>query len=135
MTMIEAECPNCLSHHSPKSLYWRSPRFLRCDGCGIIFRDPFPDDATLARWYEEGWESLENREDNKWQTGSTDHDMATRILSSLGITLGVSGLAGMRILDYGAGRGAMSCALMAHGANVVAVDPFGHHVLVDLGIT
>jgi 2-polyprenyl-3-methyl-5-hydroxy-6-metoxy-1,4-benzoquinol methylase len=37
-------------------------------------------------------------------------------------------------MDFGAGRGAMALALRENGADVVAVDPFGHRYLRDVGL-
>jgi SAM-dependent methyltransferase len=41
----------------------------------------------------------------------------------------------MRVLDYGAGRGAMSLELRKRGADVTAVEPFGHDYLVSRGVS
>jgi 2-polyprenyl-3-methyl-5-hydroxy-6-metoxy-1,4-benzoquinol methylase len=41
----------------------------------------------------------------------------------------------MRVLDYGAGRGAMALELKKRGADVVAVEPFGCDYLIELGVS
>jgi 2-polyprenyl-3-methyl-5-hydroxy-6-metoxy-1,4-benzoquinol methylase len=128
--MTDPECPQC-KQRGLAAPYWRAPRFLRCRECGIIFRDPMPDEAALAGLYGRSWE-LPN--DNTTETGSTDTCIASGLISLLAKTLAGPGIAGMRILDYGAGRGAISVALMEEGADIIAVEPFGCGFLTELGV-
>lgn len=113
------ECPQCHARGKAK-LHLQAPRFLRCDECGVMYRDPFPDAASLARLYYEGWKSPSS---NTRETGATDTAIASSLLDSLVKTLGGRSLVGMRVLDYGAGRGAMALELKKRGADVVAVEP------------
>ena len=87
-----------------------------------MYRDPFPDAASLDRLYYEGWKSPTS---NTRETGSTDTAIASSLLDSLVKTLGGRSLVDMRVLDYGAGRGGMALELKKRGADVVAVEPFG----------
>jgi len=129
--MTDRECPQCMQR-GLASPHWRAPRFLRCGGCGIIFRYPIPDEAALARLYDRSWELPNHNTD---ETGATDICIGSRLVSSLAKSLAGRGIAGMRILDYGAGRGAMVAALIKEGADVIAVEPFGCDFLTELGVS
>ncbi len=111
--------------------HWRAPRFLRCPDCGVIFRDPFPTPTQLAEYYGEGWKDPEQR---PVETGNTDAAISAQLVEALSRSLSRP-LAGMRILDFGAGRGAMSLELLKRGAEVVAVEPFGYDFLASRGIS
>jgi 2-polyprenyl-3-methyl-5-hydroxy-6-metoxy-1,4-benzoquinol methylase len=126
----EHPCPQC---HAPgkAKLHMQAPRFLRCDQCGVMYRDPFPDAASLARLYSESWDSPDNRE----ETGATSGAIASSLIDSMVEALGGRSLVGTRVLDYGAGRGAVTLELKKRGADVVAVEPFGHDYLVGLGVS
>jgi 2-polyprenyl-3-methyl-5-hydroxy-6-metoxy-1,4-benzoquinol methylase len=125
------ECPQCKFQRAA-SVHWRAPRFLRCRECGTIFRDPFPGDSELANYYSEGWKKPE---ENIVETGSTGEVIARHLADSLTDTLGIRSLSGMRILDFGAGRGAMTLELMKRGAKLVAVEPFGYEFLAERGVS
>lgn len=112
-------------------MHWKAPRFLRCRECGTIFRDPYPEESELANYYREGWKEPEQ---NTVETGATDEAVARCLVDSLTNTLGVTGLSGLRILDFGAGRGAMTFELMKRGARLAAVEPFGYQFLAERGI-
>jgi len=96
-----------------------------------MYRDPFPDAASLARLYSESWDSPDNRE----ETGATSAAIASSLIDSMVEALSERSLVGTRVLDYGAGRGAMALELKKRGADVVAVEPFGHDYLVSLGVS
>jgi 2-polyprenyl-3-methyl-5-hydroxy-6-metoxy-1,4-benzoquinol methylase len=91
-----------------------------------------PDETVLAGLYDRSWERPNY---NTTETGSTDTYIARKLISLLARTLGRRGIAGMRILDYGAGRGAMAGALITEGADVMAVEPFGYGFLRELGVS
>jgi SAM-dependent methyltransferase len=129
--MNEHPCPQCDALGKAK-LHLQAPRFLRCDQCGVMYRDPFPDAASLARLYSESWDSPNS---NKEETGATSAAIASRLIDSMVKALGGRSLVGMRVLDYGAGRGTMALELRKRGADVVAVEPFGHDYLVTLGVS
>ncbi len=90
-----------------------------------------PDVQSLVAVYTTSWESPET---NTRETGSTDAPIAQVLLSSLTKTMKMD-VSGLRVLDYGAGRGAMSTALIDKGADVTAVEPFGCEFLTELGIS
>jgi 2-polyprenyl-3-methyl-5-hydroxy-6-metoxy-1,4-benzoquinol methylase len=125
------ECPQC-RFQGGASVHWRAPRFLRCRQCGTIFRDPFPGESELANYYSEGWK---DPEENMVETGATDEVIARYLADSLTETLATRSLSGMRILDFGAGRGAMTLELRKRGARPVAVEPFGYDFLAERGVS
>jgi 2-polyprenyl-3-methyl-5-hydroxy-6-metoxy-1,4-benzoquinol methylase len=84
----------------------------------------------LARLYDSGWEHPDR---NTRETGSTDAEIARRLVALLSATLAAPNFAGRRILDYGAGRGALTVELTKQGADVVAIEPFGYDFLAKLG--
>ena len=49
-------------------------------------------------------------------------------------SLGLTDFAGLTLLDFAAGRGAVADVLVAQGARVIAVEPFGHELLAARGI-
>lgn len=127
----DTECPQC-SAQGVASVHWRAPRFLRCRECRTIFRDPFPGELELANYYSEGWKEPE---ENTVETGSTNEVIARCLVDSLTNTLTTGNFSGMRILDFGAGRGAMTLELMKRGAKLVAVEPFGYQFLAEHGVS
>jgi SAM-dependent methyltransferase len=124
------ECPNCKANGAAV-VYWREPRFVHCRECDLIFRHPFPQDSDLSSYYKAGWDSPAKDAD---VTGATDSAIARSTAQSLARSLGVQSFSGMRILDFGAGRGSMSLEFMRRGAEVVAIEPFGHEFLNELGV-
>ncbi|HVH73774.1 MAG TPA: class I SAM-dependent methyltransferase [Stellaceae bacterium] len=112
------------------SLHWREPRFLRCRRCGVLFRHPLPTEAALAELYTTGW-----RNNRHTETGGTDAEIARILVERLSELLPGRRFLNTRILDYGAGRGAVALELMKVGANIAAVEPFGCEFLTSLGIT
>jgi 2-polyprenyl-3-methyl-5-hydroxy-6-metoxy-1,4-benzoquinol methylase len=97
-----------------------------------MYRDPFPDAASLARLYSESWDSPDS---NREETGTTSAAIASSLIDSMVEALGGRSLVGMHVLDYGAGRGTMALELKKRGADVVAVEPFGHDYLVSQGVS
>jgi 2-polyprenyl-3-methyl-5-hydroxy-6-metoxy-1,4-benzoquinol methylase len=125
-----SKCPICPAGGSPTP-YWKTPSFHQCRLCGLIFRDPFPDDAMLSHLYTTSW-ACPN--ENIAETGATESINAQSLVKLLRGTIGNEDLLGKRILDFGAGRGAMALALRDKGAHVVAVEPFGFESLAKLGV-
>lgn len=129
--MNDCECPQCYAQGKAKP-HWQAPRFVRCGECGVLYRGPFPDAAGLASLYLEAWKSPAG---NTRETGTTDMAIASSLVGSMVKRLGGRRLAGMRILDYGAGRGAIALELKRRGADVIAVEPFGCDYLIELGLS
>jgi 2-polyprenyl-3-methyl-5-hydroxy-6-metoxy-1,4-benzoquinol methylase len=125
------KCPICSSWDT-SAPFWKKPRFHQCQQCGLIFRDPFPTVARLSHLYTTSWMSPD---ENKAETGATEVKSAQSLLKFLIRSIGNTNLSGKRILDFGAGRGAMALALRRKGAQVVAVEPFGYECLAKLGVS
>src|SRR6478672_1081003 len=126
-----SECPQCHRLEDLKS-HWQTPRFLRCPRCGLITQHPFPTAASLASLYKDSWEAPDA---NTRETGATDPALAGRLLEAVITHLRLPNLDGKRVLDFGAGRGAMASELKRRGADVVCVEPFGCEYLARLGIS
>jgi 2-polyprenyl-3-methyl-5-hydroxy-6-metoxy-1,4-benzoquinol methylase len=90
-----------------------------------------PSEKELVQTYSEGWSGSG---DPEGLTGGTDLALAKSYCAQLAISLGRSSLEGMKLLDYGAGRGALSHALADQGAEPVALDPFGCNYLKGTGV-
>lgn|GEM_PF-1297816 len=118
-------CPLC-SESVALALHWRTPCFKRCKQCGLIFRDPFPSEAELESLYRSSWSDMEAHSD---ETGGTDLELGRNIIATLLRELGRQNFSSQRILDFGAGRGAMSMVFREKGADVVAIEPFGYQRL------
>jgi 2-polyprenyl-3-methyl-5-hydroxy-6-metoxy-1,4-benzoquinol methylase len=129
--MTGHRCPLCRAEGKTR-LHLQSPRFLCCDECGAYYRDPFPDEATLSLLYAKSWSAP--GEEGHDETGNTSAAVARSLVDSLAGMLGRGRLAGARVLDYGAGHGAMSLELQKRKARVVSVEPYGHEHLAALGI-
>lgn len=127
---VRPGCPQC-DGDAPSTPYWDTPRFHRCTQCGLIFRSPFPDEATLCELYNNSWASPDV---NRTETGMTELRLAETYSKSLLRTIEAHDLSGKRVLDFGAGRGGMALALRNCGAEVTAVDPFGRDYLQSMGL-
>src|SRR6478672_9207674 len=69
------------------------------------------------------------------ETGATDPALAGQLLEAVIMHLQLPNLDGKRVLDFGAGRGAMALELKRRDADVVCVEPFGCEYLARLGIS
>jgi len=125
-----SKCPICPAGGC-STPYWKTPSFHQCRLCGLIFRDPLPDEARLSHLYSISWASPD---ENIAETGATESINAQSLVKFLARTIGNEDLSGKRILDFGAGRGAMALALREKGAEVVAIEPFGFESLAKLGV-
>lgn len=126
-SILTKKCPLCLS--DSKSL-WPKINVCKCCSCGLLFRYPALSLSELDVLYETSWSHPNDQLD---ETGATSFDLAQEYGMRLAKSLGLDNFKGLRILDYGAGRGAMLKALQDLGAEVYAVEPFGHEFLRDQG--
>ena len=110
---------------------WSGSPFSRCLSCGLIARTTQPTQDELDELYAEAWDELGEHEA---ETGSMDDYLARQYVAGLQSTLGRSSLKGQRILDFGAGTGALAVAVGQAGADVYAVEPYGHQGLIDMGL-
>jgi hypothetical protein len=120
-------CALCGKEASP---HWEAIGIWKCSSCGLLFRNPLPSQEDLAQLYKTSWiNPLESMN----ETGSTDIQLAKKYASELARSLKVKNFRGMKVLDFGAGKGSMSDALFKLGADVYAVEPFGYEELKKQG--
>jgi SAM-dependent methyltransferase len=110
---------------------WKSQTFLQCPGCQLLVRNQTIDQQGLDSLYQNSW-SAPYQELS--ETGATTDNLANQYASLLEKSLPGKSLKGLKILDFGAGRGAMSVALQRVGADVTAVEPYGYDFLKEQGI-
>jgi SAM-dependent methyltransferase len=104
---------------------------VRCANCGLLFRYPQPVSAELQALYVASWTAPVS---NQAKTGSIDSDLAAQYVWHLTEAVGRTGIAGSRLLDFGAGNGTVSVALRNAGASVWAVEPYGYEHVRRQGI-
>lgn len=123
-----AHCPYCGS----KEIYvvWEESNFNQCVSCLLYFRNPMPTQEELERLYQRSWSVAETA---RSETGGTDLDLAYVFAHKLARSLKRRDLHSVKLLDFGAGRGAMLYALRASGARVCGVEPFGFGYLQSKG--
>ena len=120
-------CPYC---NGETMTHWENLSFWRCPSCSLIFRFPLPDGNSVVELYQDSWTApFENRS----ETGGTSFELAVAYARKLADTLGLKDFRGLRILDFGAGRGDAMTALSELGADVYGVEPFGYEALVQKG--
>jgi 2-polyprenyl-3-methyl-5-hydroxy-6-metoxy-1,4-benzoquinol methylase len=115
---------------SSTRIYNNSSYFLKCTGCGLIFRYQSEVESSLEGHYQESWKSPAK---NMLETGGTDLQLGKMYTLHLLKDLGLKNLNGLRILDFGSGRGSFASALTDLGAEMHLVEPFGYDYLVSKG--
>lgn len=113
------------------AVHWAALRVMRCGGCGLLTRHPLPTQAQLAELYRRAWTRPEASLD---ETGGTDLALGRTYSRKLAQDLGMEDFGGLKLLDFGAGGGAMAQALSELGAEVYAVEPFGYAQLALRGV-
>lgn len=126
-SIVIKKCPLCSS--DAKSL-WPKLNVCKCQSCNLMFRYPAPSLDELGTLYETSWGDPTHQLD---ETGATSPDLAHEYGIKLAESLERDNFEGLRILDYGAGRGAMLKALQDLGAEIYAVEPFGYEFLQEQG--
>ena len=121
-------CPYC---RGPLVPHWNAPRFDRCNGCGLVLRNPFPSEADLSALYERAWD---RPDENTGETGEFDAALAQQYARA--ILKVVPSAVGEHpcVLDFGAGKGALMRALGAVGCDVSGVEPYGFERLHANGL-
>lgn len=120
-------CPYCTSTILPM---WSSVGFWRCASCGLILRNPVPTSRQLDELYESGWQTPLAR---TRETGGTTPGLARVYAQRLASSLGIGDFKGLRVLDFGAGRGDMLDAVRALGGEAHGVEPYGYSHLLARG--
>jgi len=116
------KCPACGC--GKISVYNKVLPVWRCLSCGLLFKDVSLDESSKIN--TDAWLNLCNHKD---ETGATDRELAEIYAEKLIESLGIVNVSGLRILDFGAGRGDMMVVLAELGADVYGVEPFGYEYL------
>ena len=123
-TQSPKQCPLC--GRGDLEAYNSSLYFWKCLDCGLLFKSIMPAESTLDELYIKAWtDSLKY----KGQTGGTSLELAKAYSQKLAASLDLKNFAGLKILDFGAGRGDMLIALSKLGAEVYGIDPYGYQHL------
>jgi len=120
MSVYLLSCPYCGSRKIQK--IWPQSGWDRCLDCKLYFKNPMPTQKNLFALYTNSWQHPER---SRSETGGTDLRLARIYAKLLARSLGLQNFYGLRIMDYGAGRGDMLKALMELGAKVVGIEPYG----------
>ncbi len=123
-----SQCLFCKSQIKP---YWSKARLWQCQHCLLIFRNPFPEPPDLNRFYTKGWAEPEA---NISETGTTDLLLARKYVKRLTHELNRPNLKGLKILEFGAGKGDLLKALREMGAEAVGIEPYGLDHIQKLGL-
>lgn len=123
----DIECRYC---NGKTFIYWRSLSFWKCPSCRLIFRHPLPETESVIELYVNSWTSPYI---NRSETGGTSLDLARVYVRKIAESLEVTDFSGLKILDFGAGRGDVLIALSEMGADVYGVEPFGYQRLLEMG--
>jgi SAM-dependent methyltransferase len=129
-TRITSPCPYCGSRRI--SSVWPRAHYNRCLECGLFYRNPMPNLVDLDMLYAAPWAAPD---EHRSETGGTDRRLARVYARRLARSVGRRDFRGLKILDFGAGRGEMLQALSELGGEVWAVEPFGYDYLKARGFT
>lgn len=128
MGIILNACPWCGSDCLQR--IWPESNYDQCRSCLLYFRNPMPTREELDECYNSAWS---NPETERSETGGTDVQLAYVYVRKLSRSLGRRDLKGLKILDFGAGRGAVLEALQGMGAKVAGIEPYGFEYLESRG--
>lgn len=121
------QCPFC---HSRAMQHWSSVNVCVCSSCELLFRYPQKDLVELTELYTASWADPEREIE---ETGATDSALAKIYADRLVQSLGFNSIEGMRLLDFGAGKGSIMEAFAQLGAEIYGVEPFGYGYLHNKG--
>jgi glycosyltransferase involved in cell wall biosynthesis len=119
-------CPLCRSANLAREV----GAFRKCVDCGLLFRDPMPALRDLDALYNSSWLSPHEHSN---ETGGTTPELAEAYAEQIIRSLHRRNLNGLKILEYGAGRGELLTALSKRGADVYALEPYGRDYLQQRG--
>jgi len=123
------QCPFCGKNTVNK--YRGLESICQCLSCGLLFRDGFQPQQKLDELYKKAWSDIGGHKD---KTGGTSIKLARIYAQKMAESLGLEDFSGLRILDFGAGRGCMLTAFSELGADVYGVEPFGYEYLKNKGL-
>lgn len=121
-------CPVCGSMSMP--MHRKIANFWRCTSCGLLFRHISNSQHEIFNLYKKSWLHPDISKD---MTGGTDLRLARVYAQRLASSLGLKNFKGLKISDFGAGRGDMLMALSELGADVYGIEPFGCDYLKNKG--
>lgn len=122
-----SQCPFCGGRLERS---WATGAFSRCVGCDLFIRTAFPSRSELDDLYNTKWVSPQ---ENDLETGNMDQFLARQYARELARSLRRRDLRGLRILDFGTGKGALVDALVEIGAIAFGVEPYGYAELTAAG--
>lgn len=117
-------CPFCSS--TTIAVHWKTANIWRCSSCNLLFRNPLKLQQEIFELYKNSWL---NPGMFKNMTGGTNLRLARIYAQNLASSLGLRNFVGLKILDFGAGRGDMLTVLSELGADVYGIEPFGYDYL------
>lgn len=127
--IILESCPLCGQQHLHHFLdckdYTASGETFalwKCDDCGFVFTQGFPDESEIGRYYEAP-SYISHSDTHKGVVNKLYHVARSFMLSrKTGLVRRLSGLKHGRLLDYGAGTGYFAHAMSRKGWEVQAVE-------------
>lgn len=119
------KCPIC-----GQNIRDRHKNSSRCVSCGLMFKGDYSANRELNGLYKKAWLDMHNHKD---ETGGTDIRLARIYARKIALSLELKDFSGLKILEFGSGRGYMLTALLELGADVYAVEPFGYDYLKNKG--
>ena len=122
-------CPTCDS--SSIEVLYPDINVWTCSACHMRFRNPQPTEDDLIVFYN-GAFGTENVVTHKTGMEGTTAELARQYVAHLEAKVGI---AGKKVMEFGAGLGITCRALRDHGADVTAVEPFAWRECEKLGIT
>jgi len=126
--MVQTTCQMCGGFTIP---FWKRARIFGCRSCGLLSLCELPSQGHLSDYYERIWKSpIENAEGK----GGTDRRLAQLFADCLARTLNLENFRGLRLMEFGAGRGHMMAALNDAGAEIYGVDLYSSAELKCLGL-
>lgn len=123
------QCPFC--GHREINVYSSALSVRRCLSCGLLFRSILQLQSNSAELYKNAWSDACNHIN---ETGGTNLELARIYLQKLILFLGKKNLTGLKILDFGAGRGDILIALSELGADIYGIEPYGYEYLKSKGL-
>lgn len=123
----------CMFCNGVTGPYWKGPDFdfTKCKECGLVIQDPFPSNEDLMKLYSNSWADPGA---NSAETGGADEILAKQYVDQLAKSLNLKSVSGLKILDYGAGRGFLMKAFANAGADITGIEPYGFDGLEKQGL-
>jgi len=119
-------CPLCSHEHLDYQFTHAGTPVVRCDGCGLLLRNPQPSDAELAEIYTEHYflGSGDGSKDLIQETSRLKRATAASYLDEVEGHLGKAPaeIGGLKLLEIGSGLGNLLVEAVARGYDVTGVE-------------